>query len=409
MDRNIYGDWSDPVYLNSIGFDPSLFHDTDGRKYLVNMINGFKGITVQELAPDTLEPAGERIKVYDGSGIGCCEGPHIYHINGYYYLIVAEGGTGYEHCVTMARSDSVYGPYMTCPDNPLLTSDRNRGLQKCGHADIVRADNDHWYLVHLCAREDRMAGGCILGRETAIQEIVLSDDGYFKPLSDDHYCRDSIEEPAGLKEYSNGDKEDIYDDFKAGEIDVRYSSPRWDYNNFASCAEDGSGLVLRGEESLNSLHHVSLLALRQTEKACIVRTGIYCDISDQRRMAGLAYMYDNLNWYLFCKTADEDGNSILVVLKSDRGEISDISETIRIPNDVPLTLEIETDGRIIKFACEMSGTRLELPPTGDTSILTDEYCRGFTGAHFGMYVHDMLDKTVTALFEYFSISYKYNA
>ena len=134
---DIYGEWSDPIYLNSIGFDPSLFHDTDGRKYLINMINGFKGITVQELDED-LHLIGERKLVYKGTDMGFTEGPHMYHIGDWYYLIVAEGGTSYNHCVTMARSKSVWGPFETAPNNPILTSDRKdmNALQKCGHADF---------------------------------------------------------------------------------------------------------------------------------------------------------------------------------------------------------------------------------------------------------------------------------
>lgn len=91
---SITGPWSQPVYLNSIGFDPSLLHDTDGKCYLVNMVNGFKGVLVQQMDPETGALLGERRKVYSGSGIGCTEGPRIYHIGSWYYLVVAEGGTG---------------------------------------------------------------------------------------------------------------------------------------------------------------------------------------------------------------------------------------------------------------------------------------------------------------------------
>lgn len=137
---DIRGEWSEPVYLNSIGFDPSLFHDNDGKKYLINMVNGFKGVLVQEIDPQTWELIGERKKVYAGSGIGCTEGPHMYHIGEWYYLLTAEGGTGYDHCVTVARSRSVWGPFETDPHNPLLTSERGRddALQKCGHGDLVQ-------------------------------------------------------------------------------------------------------------------------------------------------------------------------------------------------------------------------------------------------------------------------------
>lgn len=173
---SITGPWSQPVYLNSIGFDPSLLHDTDGKCYLVNMVNGFKGVLVQQMDPETGALLGERRKVYSGSGIGCTEGPRIYHIGSWYYLVVAEGGTGYSHCVTIARSDNVFGPYETMPDNPLLTSDQNdlTAIQKCGHGSFVETQNGEWYMAHLCSRPNS-ARGSLLGRETALQKITWQD------------------------------------------------------------------------------------------------------------------------------------------------------------------------------------------------------------------------------------------
>ncbi len=402
---DIYGEWSDPVYLNSIGFDPSLFHDDDGRKYLVNMINGFKGITVQEIDPATLRPIGERIKVYEGSGIGCCEGPHIYHIGSYYYLFTAEGGTGYDHVVTVARAGNVYDPYETCPDNPLLTSDKNRGLQKCGHADIVKADNGEWYLVHLCARPSNEVRGCILGRECAIQEIVLDEDGFFRTKSGSRYCMDEIEEPALLRPYPYGDEKDFRDDFSTPQINVRYRSPRRDYNTFAYTDVKRQRLIIRGEESLNSLHDVSLIASRQCEKACTAATRMYFKPEAPEHLAGLVYMYDNMNFYILGKTKDDAGNPVLVLLKSDKGDISDIIEPVGLSDDESVDLKIETDGITISFFYGNDGNYTQLPAQGSTEILTDEYCRGFTGAHFGMYVHDMLERKAGAEFGYFSIVY----
>lgn len=400
---DIYSSWSEPVYLNSIGFDPSLFHDSDNRKYLVNMINGFKGITVQELDPKTLKPAGERKTVYTGSGLGCLEGPHIYHIDEYYYLIAAEGGTGYDHCVTMARSDSLYGPYITCPDNPLLTSDKGRGLQKCGHGDIVRADNNRWYLVHLCARPQ--SAGCVLGRETAIQELEFTNEKYFIPKGGTHVACDQIEEAEGLPEYKESDKRDIIDLFDEACINVRYSSLRWDYNNFAHIDTGKKRLSMRGEESLNSLHNVSLLAMRQTEHLCTAETVMHFTPSAFEHLAGLVYIYDNLNWYMMGKTLSEEGKTVLVVLKSDKGEIRDITEPVPVPEDTAITLRIKTDGTSVVFSYRLEGDYISLDAAGTTEILTDEYCRGFTGAHFGMYVHDMLEKKARAFFDSFCIRY----
>jgi xylan 1,4-beta-xylosidase len=139
----IDGEWSDPVYLNSSGFDPSLFHDEDGRKYLVNMrwdyrpgFNKFSGIVLQEYSHDQRKLVGPVHCIFRGTSLGFTEGPHLYKRDGYYHLLTAEGGTNFGHAVTMARSRELTGPYELHPDAQVLTS-RNRPdveLQRAGHA-----------------------------------------------------------------------------------------------------------------------------------------------------------------------------------------------------------------------------------------------------------------------------------
>jgi maltose-binding protein MalE len=145
---DIAGEWSEPVYLNSTGFDPSLFHDGD-KKYLVNMRNGFNGILLQEYDHKKRALVGEVRTIYKGTELGFTEGPHLYRRGGYYYLVTAEGGTGYGHAVTVARAESIAGPYETDPQNPMLTSrdDPSLRLQKAGHASLVEMRNGEWLMV----------------------------------------------------------------------------------------------------------------------------------------------------------------------------------------------------------------------------------------------------------------------
>src|SRR6476660_9863238 len=129
---SIDGEWSDPIALNSSGFDPSLFHDEDGRKYLLNMLwdhrpgrTRFAGIVIQEYSASRRALIGERLNIFAGTALGFTEAPHLYKRNGYYYLLTAEGGTGWGHAVTMARSRELTGPYELHPEVDILTS-RNR-------------------------------------------------------------------------------------------------------------------------------------------------------------------------------------------------------------------------------------------------------------------------------------------
>jgi len=429
---DIYGDWSEPVYLNSIGFDPSLFHDTDGKKYLVNMVNGFKGVLVQELDPDTLQLIGERKKVYDGSGIGCTEGPHLYHIGDWYYLLVAEGGTGYEHCVTMARAKTVWGPFETAPDNPILTSDRNdpNALQKCGHADFIDTPDGEWYMVHLCSRPlescVQSPGGqkwCTLGRETAIQKMVWSRSGWLRLEGGGKFARTEVIEPHSARidaVFANAYCFDtpymvtppydasFFDDFDKEQLDVRYSSPRCSYETFADCRTRKGYLTLTGQESINSLHHVSLLAVRQQTIAPVVETFMEFVPSYPEQLAGLAYLYDAMNFYILGKTVDEQGQTVLTLIKSDTGVITDEMEPIPVPaaGHIRLRAELEPDGKAVQFYYALEEASpinwCKAGPVLTTEILTDEYCRGFTGAHFGMYAHDMAGLKCKAYFHAFS-------
>ena len=114
---DIEGPWSDPLTLNGQGFDPSLFHGEDGRKWLLNMVwdhrpggSSFYGITLQELCLERRKLLDEPRTIFQGTNLDCTEGPHLYQHDGYYYLVTAEGGTSWDHAVTIARSKSIDGP-----------------------------------------------------------------------------------------------------------------------------------------------------------------------------------------------------------------------------------------------------------------------------------------------------------
>lgn len=406
--RDIEGEWSEPVYLNSIGFDPSLFHNHNGKKYLVNMINGFKGITVQEMEPETGKLLGERKKVYDGSGIGCTEGPHMYHVGEWYYLLTAEGGTGYEHCVTLARSKSIWGPFETAPENPILMSDSGNedALQKCGHADIVETQYGEWYLIHLCARPLKGTKCCTLGRETAIQKVVWNEAGWLQTESGTPFALTEVPEPAGIKEYIFQEEIDR-DDFDTGRLGVRYVSPRISYEDFAKLDVRPGFLRIIGRESMNSLHHVSLLAVRQQCRQAYSETAMEFTPEYPEQIAGLAYMYDAMNFYILGKTVTEEGECILTVIKSDCGVITDACKAVSIPKSQRVWLRIVTseDGCMVTFYYKMMSDA-EWEQIGgrySTEIVSDEHCRGFTGAHFGMYAHDMTGAGAYADFDYFTL------
>lgn len=400
---DIYGDWSEPVYLNSTGFDPSLFHDTDGKKYLVNMRNGFNGILLQEYDAKNKCLVGEIKNIYAGTKAGFTEGPHLYHINDWYYLIVAEGGTGYGHCVTMARSKDIWGPYETDPSNPMLLSTGEEYLQKCGHGDITDTATGDWYMVHLCARpkEEKKS---ILGRETAIQEVYWNKEGWLRLKNKTNTADHEIKEPELMKEYICGVVPNT-DDFNEEALRIDYKSPRIPLEESMSLVERKGFLRLYGRESLNSLHRVSLVALKQKEYKVLAQTYMEYTPKAPEQVAGLSYMYDAFHFYIFGKTADEAGREYVTLIKSDKGIVEDIIDPIYLEGHTGITFKIETDedGKDIFFAYSYDEVKWEnLNTRANTDILCDEYCLGFTGAHLGLYCHDMTGQRLYADFDYFT-------
>src|SRR5205085_752933 len=122
--------------------------------------------------------------IFKGTPLGFTEAPHVYKRNGWYYLLTAEGGTGWGHAVTMARSRKLTGPYELHPDVYILSA-RHRPdaeLQRAGHADLVETQSGETYMVYLCGRPLRNRGRCTLGRETAIQKMIWGRDDWLRTL-----------------------------------------------------------------------------------------------------------------------------------------------------------------------------------------------------------------------------------
>lgn len=174
---NPAGPWSDPVWVNVPGIDPDLFWDDDGRSYVIS-----SPMVLFEINLETGELLTQGRKVWNGTGGRWAEGPHIYKKDGYYYLMAAEGGTEEAHSETIARSHNIWGPYTEDHSNPILTHCNAAGqgnpIQGIGHADIVQAQDDSWWIVFHGYRTISDKAHHILGRETCLAPVTWPKNGW---------------------------------------------------------------------------------------------------------------------------------------------------------------------------------------------------------------------------------------
>ncbi len=168
------GPYSEPVFLDEDGIDPSIFTDDDGRRYM--LLN--RGARIFEISEEADRQIGEARLLFYGDYKRAPEGPHLLKKDGFYYLFEAEGGTGMGHRITVSRSRELFGEYEPCPYNPILRqTDETAPIQRCGHGKPVQTPEGNWYMVYLCGR--KLEGQySILGRETALDPIVWTPDGW---------------------------------------------------------------------------------------------------------------------------------------------------------------------------------------------------------------------------------------
>ena len=181
---DIHGEWSEPVFVDQDGIDPSLFFE-DGKAWFMSNgtdDSGEQGIIQCEIDIATGKKLTPAVCIWKGTGGRFLESPHLYHIGQYYYLMASEGGTEYGHMVVYARSASINGPFESYPGNPVLTN-RNLGgylLQGCGHADLVDDPAGNWWMVHLGFRQlNEWVMHHITGREVYLAPVTFEKDGWF--------------------------------------------------------------------------------------------------------------------------------------------------------------------------------------------------------------------------------------
>jgi xylan 1,4-beta-xylosidase len=431
------GPWSDPTYLNSSGFDPALFHAADGRKWLVNLEWDFRpghehpgAIVLQEFSPAHRRLVGEPTPIYrGGSDLGCVEGPLLFQRGEYHYLLAAEGGTGYGHGVTMARSHSVFGPWEPDPANPIVTSAaarfQARGnpeylkpdkfnpasvLQKSGHGSPVETPGGEVYLAHLCSRPALPQLRCVLGRETALQKMVWTSGGWLRLAAGGNLAQVAVPEPALPS--SPWPAEAERDDFD-GALSAHWASPRCFVDDtWVSLARPG-WVGLRGRESLFSPFQPSVLARRLQHLDFTAETRLAFDPRRFQETAGLVCLYDTMNFvYLRLGWSDELQTRVIEVTQADNGHRLEFPEARVVlqapsPGSEPAAVRLRVQARDLKLNFSWAfdeGAWQAVGPGFDETKLSDEYCKTgeFTGAFVGLAAQDLSRRQAWAWFDWFA-------
>lgn len=414
--NDIRGEWSDPVFLSARGFDGSLFHQSNGKKWYVNMLvdhrggKFFGGIEMQEFDPVLKKLIGKVHYLTQGSELGKSEGPHLYEKDDFFYLIMAEGGTEYEHAMSVARSKEITGPYVLHPEHPFVSANENADnyLQKTGHGDIVEMQNGDWLAVFLTARPLKKLGRCILGRETAMEEVVWKDGWPW--LKEGRVARRFIEVPNFTKTQKPIADEKI--DFDRESLPIEFQSLRIPIaEDWCSLKARKGFLRLYGKESLTSLHQQSLLARRVQHFNAEAATEIDFQPENFQQMAGLVFYYNTGHYHYAHISANYDGSKKwLSVITADNFEMSFQEELIEVTEATTIQLKgiMERDRLQFYYATENKAFK----PLGnllDASILSDDYVRdggeryraAFTGCFVGICCQDLAYNRQHADFKWF--------
>ena len=427
---DIKGPWSEPIYLHSAGFDASILHDDDGKKYIVSLEwetrEGYEkpgAVCIAEYSPVEKKIIGYPKRFWQGgTDRGCIEAPHLYKRKGFYYIMCAEGGTGYGHSVTMGRSENVWGPYEKDPKNPIVTSipgvfnerkdpdhlkpkyyNPESKLQKSGHGSYVENELGEVYLVHLTARPFVPELRCTLGRETAMQKMMWTDDGWLRMADQSNLAKESFEE-SKLPEYPLP-QIPVFDDFNSDTLGIQYYAPRISPESFTDVKARPGYVRIRGQESRTSLNKVSILARKLTSVNAVITTKMEFKPEIYQHSAGLILYYDNMNYINLRKYYSQTlGQSAISVIQLENGTRTEYLDTRTPVKDVPVYFRFRIENRKTFFEWSYDGEEyFRIGKEFDTTKFSDEYCKygEFTGTFVGMTCADRMFHQHYADFDFF--------
>lgn len=333
------GPYSKPSWIEVDDIDPSIFVDTDGTPYMLLA----PGARIAKLSPDLTHTVEEMEVAWGGTGERCSEGPHIFYKDGYYYAMVAEGGTGYGHGINVARSKNLKGPYEPSPYNPVMRQlDPTAPIQRAGHGKLFQTQDGKWWCSYLCGRPN---GGkfTTCGRESALDPVQWTEDGWFTVNSGKGPSLVQTAPNLPSVEYKSNDIENFDDEVLNKEFEF-VRNP--DYGTFSLSERKGYFRIWTRDGQLNERRSKNTLLKREREHNFDAETSLDFYPSKDGEQAGLTCYYSTTTYIRFSLCFEGGRKLMLVTAKGIPEEVVSVVENI--PNE-EIQLKVQVRGQKRSF------------------------------------------------------------
>ena len=407
-----FGEWSDPIMLPEVqGIDPAFFFDEDGKGYIVNNDDapdgkaeypGHRTVRVVEFDTAADKCVGERKIVVNK---GCrpeekpiwCEGPHIYKVDGQYYLMTAEGGTSTWHSEVIYRGPSPFGPFTPWEGNPILTQrtldkSRENPITCAGHADLVQTKEGDWWGVFLACRpvKNDMEN---LGRETFMMPVKWTEDGW------PYLTREGETVPLQLRREGVKREADVTfgnfarnDEFTDSILGMDWMTLRGPADDLYSLTQNPGYLTFKCADVTSAEKAViPFVGRRVHHHNYIATTSVVFDPEHEKQCAGMLLMKDETHQYHLAKTRDANGHSVVLRKITENGHEDLASKSI--PEGTHhLNLKVESKGLDLAFFYSADGgkTWTEVASGVDAGFTSTAKAGGFTGTTIGLYASNSI-------------------
>lgn len=375
------GEWSDPVWLPQNGIDPSLYFE-DGKCYMTS--NPDNTIYLYEIDPKSGKQLSASKAIWSGTGGRYPESPHIYKKDGFYYLLISEGGTEYGHKVTIARSNHIDGPYESNPANPILTHSNVNAqmnpIQGTGHADLVQAADGSWWMVCLGFRPQSGLHH-MLGRETFLAPVRWDANAW--PVVNGNGTINLNMDVATLP----------LKPFKAPVLDSEFNGKKlgfeWNYlrnphlENYSLTDKKGTLRLKATNVTLDAVDSPTFAGRRQEHIDFTATTVL--DLADAKEgdAAGITVYMNNISHYDL-SVKQGAGNKRTLVLQYRMASVLHTAAEVELPQG-KIKLQVKGNKDHYSFAYATDGANFKPLGKADVRFISSETAGGFTGIYLGLF------------------------